>query len=372
MSVVTDKEIREFMIHVPNSKIPQLDIVLCDKNYNDKGDNPTEFKGIRCKNYRGIDVCGTIYYLKVGSIDLDSPESYSYDVPQFDEYYFPITDTNGNDVIKKENIYIDFINKKCDQKSPVLLDFKSRGLLDKDSIVYFKGAYTSFPPEWKDASEKLEKERKTNPHAKLPDNIIQDIKKKKDIYVKGTRSILIHILPYLKKIGIKTLIVDPEPGFHPNTIYKNSNERLEGLFGLYESMGLKRIKCYYRTSGMELIRNNYLTQDNDIREASGMKNTTPEFDTDVMIGSIDEMLDKFKWVNIPFISKILGFFNTEIQETQNFMGVPFKFSTDVHKDYLTKEEVDKIKATSITLVGGSDYKQKYLKYKSKYLNLKYN
>jgi hypothetical protein len=86
------------------------------------------------------------------------------------------------------------------------------------------------------------------------------------------------------------------------------------------------------------------------------------------------MLGKMKWAMIPIVSSILGFFNADIKETQEFMNVPFKFSTDVSRDYLTHEEFNKIKSTGITLAGGSDYyyKQKYLKYKQKYLELKNN
>jgi hypothetical protein len=41
MAQLTEANIHQFMVKVPNSKIPELDIVLCNQNYNDKANKPT-------------------------------------------------------------------------------------------------------------------------------------------------------------------------------------------------------------------------------------------------------------------------------------------------------------------------------------------
>jgi hypothetical protein len=197
------------------------------------------------------------------------------------------------------------------------------------------------------------------------------------LFVKATRPILIHLLPYLKKIGFKIIIVDPAPGYHPNTEkITDDKKRLDGLIKLYESMGLHRINCYYVTTAYSSM-GQYGEADIDIRNQIGKNNL--DYDHPVMIGSIDDMLDKMKWARIPIVSTILGFFNADIRETNEFMNVPFKFSSDVFSsdveppDYLTEEKFNEIKSIGITLEGGSNYyKQKYLKYKQKYLELKNN
>jgi len=196
------------IILLPQGTIPQFDKVLCDKNYEEN--SYETYNGIQCKNYRAVDINGTPHYLLVGSINLDINPDKTY--------------------------YHRFLNKKCDPSNDVIINFESRGLLsDPKKIIYFKGAHTVFPDVIKGIKSDSDK---------------QKFEEQLKIYVKATRSILVHILPYLKKIGITTIVVDPEPGFHPSTIGWEDQIKLRGLIDLYKDMGLQEINCLYSSSGL--------------------------------------------------------------------------------------------------------------------------
>lgn len=308
------------MIEVPGSKIPKLDFVLCNKNYNDQ--NISNYEGIQCSNYRAIDVNGIKYYLRVSTIDLDNPKS-------------------GID-------YADFIKTKCNQEG-VVNDFLKKGLLEKDTTIYFKGAYVIYPTNWVQEKE-------------IPDST------KFDIFKQAAKTIFLNIFPYLQKIGIKTIVVDPEPGYHPKTLLKSQEEKIEGLIKLYEGMGLKKVNCLYRTSGMELL--NFMS-DLDIRQQIGKDNL--DKDIIVMIGSVDEMMEKINTAKSIISNRFLGFIGSmisdEIRELKEFYeaNIPFKFYPDLGNlsSILTESTIDDLRKNE-----DLKFKQKYLKYKQKYLELK--
>jgi len=306
-------------IMLPTGKIPELDLILCNKKYDDSS---KPFEGVQCKNYRGIDISGNTYYLKVGSIDLENPTSYSID-------------------------YSDFIKTRCEDLSgnSFIEDMKAKGGLLPENTVYFKGAFTVYPADWKD--RKL---------------YHSDVSSQFDIFIKATRGILLNILPLFKKLGIKTLVVDPEPGYHPKTTTKSDDERLEGLIKLYEKMGLKKVNCLYRTMADMFVKSGMMTI-SDIR--TQMLKSDIRKDTIVMIGDVDEMVSKLPSVTaLTFASLMPTKAGTEARETLKFMEVPIRFS-EIHNDVLNQSQFDALKATPLL-----SYKQKYLKYKSKYTNLK--
>ncbi len=326
------------IILLPQGNIPQFDRVLCDKNYEEN--SYETYNGIQCKNYRGVDINGTQHYLLVGSINLDTQPEITY--------------------------YQRFLTTKCNQKDPVIIDFHKRGLLsDPRKIVYFKGAYTIFPNVF--TTEIKSEEDK------------QKFKQQLEIYVKATRSILVHILPYLKKIGITTIVVDPEPGFHPSTIGWTEERKLAGLIGLYTGMGLKEIKCLYTTSALiafdfDVLDNPHLSPqqiDTKIREQL-VKKRGYVYDYPIMIGSIDDMLTNYN-IGTSVIGRALSFIpiaGQDVRDLQEFLRVPIKFNATVGSlnNLLTVRKMDAVFNPSPDIRHA--YRQKYLKYKQKYLELK--
>jgi hypothetical protein len=330
------KYIHTFMISVPKEKLHEFDIVICNKNYNDIT-TPENYKGIMCSNYRAVNVKENKLYLRIASIDLDDPTSGDYD-------------------------FKNFLENKCDNTNPLIQNI-IKNKINKNQIIYFKGAYTVYPTEWQ--SKNLRKS-----------DIAED---KLEIYKNSARAILLHILPYLQKIGIKFIIVDPEPGFHPNTTTMTYEERIVGLIKLYEKMGLKQINCLYRLGGFFALK--FGLSDRNVREQTGKCGL--EKDTVVMIGDVDDMIkeiEKKKSITTGLFGPFIKLVSDDAKELDSFYdsNVPFKSYTSDNsremfignslRSILTEKEVDEIKESQTDL----KYKQKYLKYKQKYLNLKKN
>lgn len=226
--------ISNIMISVPKSKLHDFDLVLCNKNYNNIT-HVEEYKGIGCSNYRAISYEGTIYYLRVSTIDLDNP----------------------NDPNNPKINYNNFINEKCEEND-IIKEFKEKKLLDDDKIIYFKGAYTTYPSGWERGNKNIK-------------NLGED---KVQIYKHAARAIFYYIIPYLKKIGITTILVDPEPGYHPCTTEKCEKDKLEGLINLYKEMGLKEIKCLYRIGGyisLETLGRGIITENDILIQSNNME-----------------------------------------------------------------------------------------------------
>jgi hypothetical protein len=322
------KDIVASMVLLPKN-IQDLDNVICDKNY--KENEP--YTGLKCKNYRIINVSGKPYYLKVASVELDDPTKEENTKPEY---------------------FIRFIDKKCDTTG-VVKDFKSRGLLDPKTTIYFKSAYITYPENIRkdfEAAAKITNEtEKLNRIKYLKEETYQ---KELKIFKQGARSILYHILPYLRKIGIKTIVVDPAPGFLPETIHLTDEQRSEGLKNIYENMGLKEIKCYYGTIGMGLREAILGPDDNKeydqaFREMNNMGQSL-EYDTTVMIGSIDDMLQKMdQATSIPasfaqYLPTSMVEHSQKIYDIRSFLNVPLYSYTNTEKslgslnDLLTEEE----------------------------------
>ena len=343
-------EISNIMIAVPKSKLHDFDLVLCNKNYNNIT-HVKEYEGIGCSNYRAISYKGTIYYLRVSTIDLDNPN-------------------------KPEINYNNFINEKCEEND-IIKEFKKRELLDNDKIIYFKGAYTAYPSEWEGKNKDIKYLGKD----------------KVEIYRHAARAIFYYIIPYLKKIGIKTILVDPEPGYHPCTTEKCEEDKRNGLIKLYKEMGLKEIKCLYRIGGyisLETWGREIITENDILGQSNNMEGKKEIL---VMIGSVEDITSKLldmKEETSSFLGKtaewglsIFGKVSStakkmaqQIKETREFFesNVPFKsydsssniFIQGQPRSIFTNDEAEQIKKTYTDLI----YKNKYLKYKQKYLKLK--
>ncbi len=340
-----------------SKKFSELDLILCNRDYRLVSDNTALFNGIQCKNYRKVEVDNSgnkvNLLLRVGSIDLDSK-----------------TD--------QPNWRSDFINRFCDISNENIKSFITKSLLTDENTIYFKGAYTVFPTKWQEIRNRSEFDRQ-----------------KVDIYKYATRGILMNILPLLKKVGFKTIIVDPEPGFHPGTVGKSDEEKLAGLINLYKSMGLVEIPCNFRTSALQMYNNAELyglngdTPEDTIMNIRGLSNKPRNLDYDipVMIGDIDVMINKINEGRgiLPYIISSLGsilpsfIINPStvenIRTINEFDNVPKRFS-EINDDYITVERYNELKSSTPPFMKKYDsmntdeYYLKYLKYKTKYLKLK--
>lgn len=267
-------------MEVSPGKFSETDLILCNNDYKEVNDDTNKFNGIMCKNYRKILVYDEdidneiIYYLKVASNDIDSNKDTKW--------------------------HTNFISKYCDINDPNIIKFRNKGLLTDEKTVYYKGAFVVFPPEWE---ELMKKGKYINP-------------KQIEIYKNAARGLMIHILKILKKIGFNTIIVDPAPGFHPNTFEKNDAEKINGLIKLYEKIGLVEIGCSARTSILEVdkiyselirdainpIETDYLHKEEAYSRKQNIKgalksrglevNEDNKYKAGVMIGDIDELLNK--------------------------------------------------------------------------------
>ncbi len=341
------KKVSEIMLLMSKDNIYKFDKVICNKNYNEI-ENVSQFNGITCSNYRAVQINGEKIYLRVSSIDIDDPKATAYDL-------------------------VTFIQKNCDSETKKLI----KGPINNNNIIYFKGAYTSYPDEWMNKNKSVDIIR--------PESF--------EIYKNATKSILFHILPYLKKIGIEYLLVDPEPGYHPKQISKTEEKKREGLIELYESMGLKKIKCHYRVCGLIGKQFGYTCE--QIRESSGNL-AELSYDTTVMIGNVSEMVKKLNPIEstitdfAPFLPTFFAktvekvalaassMVDRNAEELKLFKesNVPFKsFTSDKDptkyienslRSLLTEKEMKDIMDNGTDLI----YQQKYLKYKKKYLELK--
>ncbi len=338
----------KYKLIVPRQIIPHFDNIICNKTY----ETPKKFEGIKCKNFRGIDIDGRLYYLNVGTIDLDDQK---------------ISEPGNNE-------YVNFVKNKfrCDQDHPNLKKFIDKGLLQDETTIYFKGAYVSYPSHIKELLEdtKLDKS-----------NILEEYKTQLDIYAKGAKGILINILPYLEKLGIKTLIVDPAPGFHPNTEGRDEKTKIAGLVKLYEGMGLHAINCYFPTSAKDSIDFIDGDENTKIRKIRAFVDKFDmKYDHPLMIGDVAEMLKKMESVNSR-VASIISWVSSDVTETRNFLEVPFKFyaRTSDENSLITAEKMGEMMRgpdlthrfrREIPATRQQIYRQKYLKYKQKYLELK--
>lgn len=140
-------------------------------------------------------------------------------------------------------------------------------------------------------------------------------------------------------------------------------------------MGLKRVNCLYRTAAMVLS----FFSDDVIRQQMGKYNLNN--DTIVMIGDVDEMMEKINKAK-SLISSPIGFIaslvSSDIKELKEFYeaNIPFKFHPNVGnlRSVLKDTEIETLKLNDDLKFRQKylKYKQKYLKYKQKYINLKNN
>jgi hypothetical protein len=312
------EDVYEFMVSVPGKKFNETDKIFCDNLYEGKTE-ARNFKGIKCSNYRLVGLSNDPskkVYLKVSSIDIDNPEDFTHNL---------FTGLNRADVCNGEQI------KKL----------KSTGLLNPLTTVYFKGAYTVFPSSWVERN--------------LSKDAIEA--RKLDIYKSSTRGILIKVLLILKKLGLKTLVVDPEPGYLPQTSSMSHKERLDGLIKLYEDFGLKKINCALRTGAFMML--NYGDSVRGLREVSELGRNTNQ-DVIVMVGNINEMCEKIEKVS-GIAGAVGSLFSSRVSSAREFTSIPAIESTN-YKDlpYFMENPDDDM------------YKLKYLKYKKKYIELKKN
>ena len=180
--------------------------------------------------------------------------------------------------------------------------------------------------------------------------------------------ILINLLPIFLKMGIETIVVDPEPGFHPKTIGKSKEELESGLIALYEKMGLKKLGCRFRFAAFNLGLPLQLGDSHVDQYRVGLpkeKQGIPLYDQIIMIGSVKDMVDKIK-NNTGMLGKLAAAAgNFDATTLFEFMKVPVKYDEKFKdNDFLTKDEFTAIKANEANM------KNKYLKYKMKYIALK--
>ena len=184
------------------------------KDFNKELNTPYEFKGINCANYRMVNyLVGTPssknLFVRVGKMDIEENDK-----------------LNAVEFIKNyESICTDI----SDENRLILEDMK----LNESKTIYFKGAFSLFGDLKENSLHK----------SSLSNNVI-------NLYKKSTRPLLLVVLKILHKLGIKYIVVDPEPGYHPSTICLNDKSRYEGLVSLYEKMGLKKIKCSINTASL--------------------------------------------------------------------------------------------------------------------------
>lgn len=200
-----------------------------------------------------------------------------------------------------------------------------------------------------------------------------------------------YVLLLLKKLGYKTLVVDPEPGYHPKTTEKTDTERLQGLIKIYENMGLKSINCLFTTAGFNILNHpEWYTEDMTgtvhvpteddliemVRDISGKIDTTR--DTIIMVGDIDEMANKIKFTEKYFspFSKILHkvpyIDMKDMAITENFMNVPVKFvrcMTDL-PDIISYDDMNDLMASKNPCDNYEKNKERYEKNKERYDRLK--
>jgi hypothetical protein len=89
-------------------------------------------------------------------------------------------------------------------------------------------------------------------------------------------------------MGFSVILVDPEPGYHPKTIGKSDDEKLNCLIKVYEDFGLKRVMCQIPKAIVEVYGEDVNIQ--DARKSIYGKHVPLAYDRTVMIGDIDEML----------------------------------------------------------------------------------
>lgn len=302
------QSVKDFDMIICNNKLETLPLI----------NGKPQFTATKCNNYRAINYNNHKLYLRVGTIDLDSVN--------------PVDSNQVN--------YYKYLDKFC-QKIPEIKSHNGK-------IFYFKGAYTRFPSSWqKKSAEDFTKE---------------PLSEQLKIYVKATQAILVNILPILKKMGFSVILVDPEPGYHPKTIGKSDDEKLNCLIKVYEDFGLKRVMCQIPKAIVEVYGEDVNIQ--DARKSIYGKHVPLAYDRTIMIGDIDEMLGNINGL-------IFNFFNMiGIEKTvaiNNSKQVPLKFIADFDfPDYLTAEKFETIKLDSTKDI----VKKKYLKYKNKYLALK--
>ncbi len=325
--------INRFMIGLPpHTALNEIDTIICDKNYNGVRDNTAAFTGIKCKNYRAVDIAGSDntknqIYLTVGSIDLDNP-------------------VNQDDFSNNFDKLIPYIKNPrfCSDTNGIISKLTRQGKLEPGKVIYFKGAFTRFPSSWMKSSK---------PKSEIDEAVL-------NIYKNATRGILIKILPLLKRLGYETIIVDPAPGYHPGTVGKDDDQKFEGLVKLYETMGLKKILCKNTTEGM--IMRSTRGVDRDIIDYLDF--LPPRF---VMLGEISEMVKQLESGEGVF-GRALAFtgLSEDARAILDLIQVPFKYGS-VNKQVLTTEEIAEIKGRTDNDL---EYRQKYMKYKNKYLKLK--
>ena len=289
MSIPDEEYIEsEIILKIPNldyNKLDEVDRVFCN------------IKAVRGKTL--IPNCTTyrkVIMLKNG---------------QKNAVYYSITHVNTD----KHTHYANHIREQCrgnEQLKKIGMD-----LSNDDEIIYLDGAFTLFPEKLRNihTDKEYERYKKLNPDYDPT------------IYKMAVRAALTQTLLLTKKLGYKYMVLDPAPGFHPNTFRYNDDEKLRGLVGLYKDMGFHEITCNFPIS-------------TDMESQLLSK----PINSPVMVADIDKLLKNKIW--------------------QELYNVPTYQQGDNMKDMYNEQEFDDLIKNVGKLQGGA-YMKKYYKYKNK-------
>lgn len=346
---------------IPDTRMSATDNVLCNENFA-VGERISPAKGIMCKNYRKI--------IKTTAADPLPRSVIKYNVAsvQINE------DGNTYDFPK---IIADYCTEVVGE------DYSGINLIDKDKIVYFKGAYVTYTLN--DMSNTV-----TDVTTRAAFNAAHPNVER--IYKNAAKPVLAQTLLLLKRMGYETIIVDPEPGFHPATSGRTDVEKREGLVRLYKEFGLKEYKCKGTSIGVGLLLNMAQMDDSLFNLVDG-KISDPELsaygltNAPIMVGKIDTMINKIDWRGIfGSICSILPIeIGSRIRQCRDVLSVPANVTSTVGDidNEIKNEHFDELITNyprlDTSMVGGSnegnegdkgnEYK-KYIKYKAKYMRLK--
>ena len=327
---------------VPERRMNRTDHVICNANF-DVGQKIRDGRSLLCSNYRKIlrrrpgEEEPSIVRYKVSAIQLNEDGSV-YDFARI-------------------------IRNYCDAGVPagVRVD-------NNDEIVYYKGAYVLYDlknmrrtvENGADANAAMETFNTENP------GII-------NIYKNAAKPILAQSLLLLKRMGYKTVVVDPEPGFHPRTVGRTPAQQRDGLVRLYQSIGLHPLQCSGTSIGLGNLLKFGEAPDRADVAALGIPPAP------IMVGDIDTMINRIDWRGIlgGICQFIPGARGRQVSQCRQMLNVPAKVTADIgdmqdmYEDEAFDILVDDLPNLNTAAAGGGDkYYGKYLKYKTKYLKLR--
>jgi hypothetical protein len=378
-------------IEITEGEFKNLDVIICnntantdlktdkdidkeaDKEANKSKSNPsTNFKkenfNMKCYNYRKVRKLDKIdnnpiddidYYVKIASLNISSLDPTSED---------------GGLTGKK---YFDFITKNCFFDETVTR-IKDLYTADNNCIAYFNPVDIIYH---------------INTTNVMKDEIELNAKYL-EIYKNATRGLMIYAIKKMKEIGIKVIIIDPKIRWHPSMVgpkggaplvgttafdvniastTPSAREHINNLIELYESMGLKKINCYFATNMMSEVEIKGTTPLDKRELRKNLNKPELQYDTAIMIGFIDDLyniIDGF--ISHNYYNSLSATYGYEASVVKDYNAVPkYLIKNFNDKDVINEKEMEEIKRENkINMIGG--YYKKYLKYKTKYLNLKLN